>query len=319
MSTAETQHTWTEEAQDGLRAELAAYQEAEGLSQAALAQRLGVAEGTLSGWRRRNYRGDNAQVAANVRRGLDSLKSRARTAAGLPHDIGYQETPTSRRMVEILTFAQVAPTIGVIAAGAGAGKTTTARYYAATNSNVWHVTAEPCTATTYPMLGLVAEAMNLSERVQTRLSRAISAYVRDKGGLIVVDEAQHLNTPALDQLRSIHDAAGVGLALLGNEQVYARLDGGGRKAAFAQLFSRVGMALTQAGPRERDIQALVAAWGIEDAEERRFLKAVAEKPGALRAMSFVLRLGTMLAGGPEARTITHLREAYRRLSPQVAG
>ncbi|MEX0758763.1 MAG: hypothetical protein WD100_04205, partial [Tistlia sp.] len=184
MSSIEAQDRWTEEAQEELRQELSAYQSAEGLSQAALAGKISIAEGTLSGWRNGRYKGDNATVAANVRRGLDSLKSRAKTAASLPREIGFQETPTARKIIDLLSFAQVAPAICVVAMGAGAGKTTTAKYYAATNSTVWHVTAEPCTATTYPMLSLIVEAMNLTERVQTRFSRAIAGYVRDKGGLI---------------------------------------------------------------------------------------------------------------------------------------
>ncbi|SMF82860.1 hypothetical protein SAMN06265365_14811 [Tistlia consotensis] len=319
MSTIDTQDRWTEEAQDELRRELTAYQQAEGLSQAAMAARLAVAEGTISQWRNKRYKGDNAAVAQSVRKGLDSLKSRAKAGATLPSDIGFQDTPTSRKIGEILTFSQIAPTIGVVAMGAGSGKTKTASYYAATNSNVWHVTAEPCTATTYPLLALIAESMGLAERVQTRLSRAIANYVRDKNGLIILDEAQHPNTLALDQLRSIHDSAGVGIALIGNEMVYSRLDGGGRKAAFAQLFSRVGMVLTQPGPRERDICTIVQAWGIVDPEEQSFLKAIAEKPGALRAMVFTLRMATMLAGGAESRKLEHLREAFRRLTPQQVG
>src|ERR1035437_1267786 len=50
------------------------------------------------------------------------------------------------------------------------------------------------------------------------------------GGLLVIDEAQHLSVAALDQIRSIHDATDLGIALVGNQQVYARLTGGNRAA-----------------------------------------------------------------------------------------
>lgn len=46
-----------------------------------------------------------------------------------------------------------------------------------------------------------------------RLEEELTGRLRDILGLLVVDEAQHLTTKALEGLRSLHDATGTGLAL----------------------------------------------------------------------------------------------------------
>lgn len=73
-----------------------------------------------------------------------------------------------------------------------------------------------------------------SPRWPQKRSRATSSRLKGTQGLLIVDEAQHLSAGAIDQLRAVHDRAEVGLALLGNEEVWSRIDGGGRKAQ-AQL------------------------------------------------------------------------------------
>ena len=50
-----------------------------------------------------------------------------------------------------------------------------------------------------------------------RLEAEIADRVRGTHGLLIVDEAQHLDTRALEVLRGLHDQAGIGLALMGNE------------------------------------------------------------------------------------------------------
>ncbi|MFB9086111.1 AAA family ATPase [Erwinia tracheiphila] len=73
-----------------------------------------------------------------------------------------------------------------------------------------------------------------------QLGRAIRRKLRGTQGLLIIDEADHLDYPVLEELRILQEETGIGLALVGNHQVYARLTGGSsRSVDFARLFSRI--------------------------------------------------------------------------------
>jgi len=81
--------------------------------------------------------------------------------------------------------------------------------------------------------------------------------------VIVIDEAQHLKLPALEELRTLTDAdsatgtPGNGVALIGNTEVYSRMMGR-QQAQFAQLFSRIRMNrnYTTRKVKKEDVRAL---------------------------------------------------------------
>lgn len=307
--------TFTEEEQNEMRAEIVRISDDEQISRAQIARQVGIAEGTFYGWLAGTYEGNNDRVAGAAQLWLSGREDRRRQKSIVPRAPGFIATESARAFLEALGFAQAMPEISVIAGGAGIGKTTSVVRYAASNPNVWVATMSPSTSGINPMLVELCEAMGIAEKAAARLTRAIGRKVEGTGGLIVIDEAQHLTAPALDQLRSIYDRYAVGIALVGNEQVYARLDGGGRTAQFAQLFSRIGVRVTQARPRARDMCALIEAWGVTEAEQVKWLKAIARKPGALRVLTKCLQLASMLAtGADEERGMKHLKAAWERLS-----
>lgn len=303
--------------QEGIRASVRQVMAEAGLSQADVARDSGIPYGTFTSWLGGTYKGNNERIAASVRVWLDARKTRARTQATLPTAPGFQPLPTAQRIIDVLTFAQVGPDFAVVAGGAGIGKTTAAEHYRENNPNVWMMTVEPCTCRTNVMLNELCEVIGISEKSQAKLSHAIARKVRGTGGLIIVDEGQHLETRAFDQLRSIHDRCGIGVAVLGNETVYARLEGEGRKPAFAQLFSRVGRRVVQSRPKAADVCQLIGAWGVTAADEKRLLQAIARKPGALRAITKTMRLaGVLAAGAEEPRGARHIKDAWAMLSPE---
>ena len=299
-----------EQARDALRVA----QKTEGKSTAALARLIGVGESTLSAWLANKYTGRNDEVAAKVNTWLDARPAQARVQATAAHS-AFVMTTTAEAFMAALEHAQFVPDLVVIAGGAGVGKTTCTRQYERTHRNVWMLTGEPALSTAFSVLERLCGAMGVREYTPVARSREITRKLCGSGGLLIVDEAQHLSTSAIEQLRSIHDVAGVGLALVGNQSVYARIDGGGRRAEFAQLFSRVGMRVRRDRPLARDIDALLDMNEITDGASRRLLRAIGGKPGALRGMIKTLRVARMMALAAETDLVAeHIRLAWSRVS-----
>ncbi|MDA0654724.1 MAG: AAA family ATPase [Proteobacteria bacterium] len=314
--TASTARTFTDDEMEQMRAEVRVISEAEGRTLTELAREAGIAYGTFTGWVGGKYQGNNDRVAGDVQIWLASRSERRLASAALPAAPAFVATKTATRVIEVLQWAQIGPDMVVVAGGAGIGKTQACNHYAATNPNVWMATMQPATANVHTMLQAVAGAVGVSEKSPTRLATAVGERVAGTNGLVIVDEAQHLVTKALDQLRSLHDLYGIGVALVGNESVYGRLEGGeGRKPEFAQLYSRVGMRFTRPRPYADDICKLISAWNVEDADAVRLLKAIAGKPGALRGLTKTLRLASMLAAGDKTPpSAPHVSAAWARLS-----
>lgn len=287
-----------------------------------VSRQVGIPYGTFSSWMGGTYKGRNGHLAEQTLHWLSGLEAADRTRALAPRAPAFVPTPTANEILATLEHAQHMPEMVVITGAPGVGKTSTGRWYAARNPNVWLLTAEPAMSSPRALMDELAEAIGLQERglSSQRLSRTLARRMTGSNGLILIDEAQHLTSQTLDQLRMFHDLASIGIALMGNESVYARLEGGTRAAQYAQLFSRVGMRLQRPRALKGDVDSLLDAWGIPGKQERALLLAIAKKPGALRNLTKVVRVAHMLAGaeGAEAVGENHIRMAWERLSSGAA-
>lgn len=285
------------------------------LTQAQLSREIGVSASALNQWFKGVYAGDNDGIEAKLRMWVDAYQQRRATGEQMPTAPSWVQTATGQRIIGALGYAHVASDIAVIYGGAGLGKTSAIKQYAGNALNVWHVTMTPASASVVTALEEICAALGLNEQGgAAKLHRAILRRVRGTGGLLVIDEAQHLSVAALDQIRSIHDAAEIGLAFVGNEKLYASMTGGNRAADLSRLYSRVGKKLSLRQSTEADIASLIAAWGIDDTKCRATLIEIARKPGALRTLTKVLRLASMHAVA-EQRTVCceHVGRAWREL------
>lgn len=296
----------------------------ENMSQSDLARLAGTSASTLGRWLAGKYEGDNAKVERQIEAALHALADRQAQSAALPSAPDYIATPTSERIVAALRYAHVASDVVVVYGGAGVGKTQSLTHYAKGAPNVYVATATPASAGVVPALEEVADALGLPiASGAARLHRAICKRLRGTYGLLVMDEAQHLSVAALDQLRSIHDATGCGLALVGNDAVYTTMTGGNRAAYLDRLFSRIGKRVRVGTAGAKDTDAIIAAWGIDATECRKLLRDIASKPGGLRILTKTLRLASMYAAG-DSRTVccADIRAAWRELTSvelKVAG
>lgn len=293
--------------------------ETEGLSQKVVAREADVAYGTFNGWLTGGYQGNNDKYTGAMQIWLSSRDEKKIAAQTIPQAPDFQMTDSAETYLEMLRYAQIVPEIVIISGAPGLGKTTAIRQYQAKNRNVWIGTMDPTTAKVNGMLVELCEEMGVLEKAPAKLARAIGRKVDGTAGLIIIDEAQHLEAKSLDQLRSFYDRYNIGIALVGNELIYRLIDGERQRANFAQLVSRIGRRITQSKSNPADMCKLIAAWGVTEKEEIKLLKAIARRPGALRSMTKVLQLASMLAAGnEEPRGIKHINAAYGHISTNQA-
>lgn len=285
------------------------------LTQAAVAKESGFSVPTFNQWLNGVYPGNNEAVETKLRIWLEAYEARQAADEQLPNAPQFVPTQSASRVIGALSYAQIAGDIAVAYGAAGLGKTTACMQYQGTRPNVWIATMTPASSGVVTALEEICEAMGLSNMGGgLKMFRAITKRVRDTHGLLVIDEAQHLSTAALDQIRSIHDATGIGIALVGNEGVYARMAGGRNATQLDRLFSRIGRRLNLRAVADADIKLLVKAWGITDPKCAATLMDVAKRPGALRALTKTLRLASMQAAA-ERRGVSceDVRAASREL------
>jgi DNA transposition AAA+ family ATPase len=257
----------------------------------------------LNGWCE-----DEAQAVAQAQEG-----------AAASREPGFVETPTARRIIEVLDYARYAPCIAVIYGGAGVGKTTTLNHYADTRRRTWTVTAAQALRTTSAILMELVEEhterRGFPYRVDSLFKEALTMMRRGEfesiNSLLLVDEAQHLDTPTFDAIRALHDMAGIGIVYVGNEEVYSRIYGK-KKSRLPQIYSRVGKRLHIEHSAPEDADAILEAHGITGREERRYAQMIAATPGGLRQLSGLIRDCKFLTADSRAPiTLDMLQEAAK--------
>lgn len=301
---------------------LVEYKRDSGLSYSALAQRLGpdIKSSTLSLFATGKYSGRLEPQAEAVFRFRQTLAAQAALRIEGPEIPGFFPTETSTQVIRLLQYAQRGRvTVGALAAGLG--KSQTATHFQACNSNVFLVNLAPSTSGIFGMQRAVLKALGV--KGQTGTPEALSSLIMERVAhldhpLLVFDEAQHLTVRAIEEIRSWHDEAGVGITLLGNKSLLHQLEGGNRSDAFAQIFSRISLRLVRVVPLASDIDALLEAWRIHDEATATEIHRIARLPGALRGATWTLELATMLAhGGQEELAVGHVQDAWAQLSSRA--
>lgn len=320
MRQTEPQDTLDEAA---IRAALEAALAEDGRPLSRVAPEIGVPYGTVSSWRGGTYAGNTKKVAIAVQAWLHSRTARARARAVLPAEPQFVMTRTASRIWDLLEFAQTTPTIGVVVGGAGVGKTRAfVAYQRQLPNTVWIATMQPLHTSMHAMLREITAALDLGFPGRTfDMAHAVVRKMRGARGLLIIDEAQHLPADALDQVRSLADAAMTGVVLGGNRQLSARLGADRRQEQLAQIYSRIGMRLNLNRPLREDIRMLLDAWGLEAEDARDTAMAIALKPGAMRGMTHVLRVAFALAraNGEDKPGVQQIEAAWQQFAGNAGG
>ncbi|NML88371.1 AAA family ATPase [Sphingobium sp. TB-6] len=297
------------------------HKQVRGLSWAQLHSLIGRPAATLSLFSSGKYNGGpaaggNGEIAKQIYRYRQTLTRQAELKYEAPEIPGYFETRTAKEVMHLLSWAQRGR-MTLWAGGPGTGKTSAAKEYAERASNVWYVEILKSTKTISALCTRVLEAMRdfTAPPGTARMSAYVMGKMRDTQGLLILDDAQHLDVDQIEEVRGWFDLTGVGVAFLGNEKVVSRMEGGARKAEFAQLYSRVGLRMIRSLPLRDDVDALAAAWGVENADVMAMLQKIGSRPGGLRSCTYAMELAAMLASGENSELeLRHLERAWSQLS-----
>jgi DNA transposition AAA+ family ATPase len=289
-----------------------------GWSKAEVTRRSGMKEGTFSQWFSGTYSGRLDGHNATVKQWLDALQESAGIAAAIPSSLPFMKLKASQEVLETLIWSQRCPDLVMITLGPGMSKTATCEHFTNTRPNVFMATVTESTKTVHGMLTELAAQLDVLEHNPARLARAIGNKIRRKteeGALLIVDEAQHLNDEAVNQLRHFVDVYKCGVAIVGNAEVYGRFRKDREKnngPSYAQLKSRIGKRLQRTKPYVEDLNTFIASWGVSEPEAVKLLIGIGMKGGAFRQIDKTMKLATMYAMGKgEPVAEVHIRTAWR--------
>lgn len=288
------------------------------LSQARIAREIdGVSSATLSQWLNDSYNGDNAKVEAKLTVWFDTYQER-RKRAQLPEAPDWYDTPATQRIIAGLSYGQLAQDLVCIYGPPGVSKSHTCTRYIRQAPGVYMATMTPATKGVTNCLREIATACGLRDLPGSAaaIQNMIVAKIGGTHGMLIVDECQHLNAEALEQIRSLFDRCLIGMALVGNEYVYSRMSAGtGPRAAFLlTLKSRVGRYVNLRASGDAEIESLIAAWKITDKACHALIYDIGRRPGSLRKLTKVLRLAASFAFAHNRGIVgDDVRAAWREL------
>ncbi|MEI6897863.1 MAG: AAA family ATPase [Psychromonas sp.] len=287
-------------------------------TQAQISRETSIGKTRLSQFLSNSYNGDNAQIISTLQQWFELHTSKQNVMPSAPN---FVQTTTAKQVISTLRYAQASRGDGmsVVMGAPGVGKSAAAKYYADKMPNCWLVIASPSIA---GLIGFFYElAMELGIESPPRRANSLCHAIRHRlegtNGLIVIDEADHLQLEVIEELRVMQQKVGVGLALVGNPTIYGKMVGDSRKVDLSRLESRIAKRLSIPKVKQSDIISIATAWGLTSDLELTLIKSIAGKRGQLRKLSHTLRLASMIAQGKSERmNEVHIRDAFNELKQE---
>ncbi|EIS6411880.1 AAA family ATPase [Salmonella enterica] len=236
--------------------------ERRGYSQTQVARAIGRSGAVVNQFLQGKYTGDISDIQERITSFINREQEKEKNRRIQAH---FVTTDMAAKGLEVLAYAHQECEICVLYGAAGLGKTMLLGEYAARNKDALFIEADPG----YTARTLLEELCRLlGVKVRGNIHELIDACVRElrgSGRLLMVDEAELLPYRALEVLRRLHDKAGIGIVLAGMPRLLINLKG--RRGEFAQLYSRVALALNLGDTLSRDDFNQIAVDMMPEASE----------------------------------------------------
>ena len=242
--------------------------------------------------------------------------------AAQPASAPFVETAISRKVWGGFEQARELCELVEIAAPPGTGKTYATDQYLAQcrklegfRCPVWRITLSEFSLSIKSVLQLITReidpnSVNIEARKDFAPARLIEDKTEGKGGLLIVDEAQHIGDASqingikiLNGLRHFVDRKLFGIAFLSNGEIYRRVVGG----KHGQLSSRMeAWRIEVKSVPDEDVDLIMGAYGISGKPAREWCIKKAKGAGGLRALTNAFRHAEREFGAVNHQTLTML-------------
>jgi DNA transposition AAA+ family ATPase len=218
-----------------------------------LAKSAGISSATLSQFLNGKYPGDYSAIRTKITTIINRENEKSKLSK---RNTSFIETSVSKRFFDIAKTCHHFCEIGVCYSAAGLGKTESAREYVQRNDDCILLEADPSYTAGVMLRELHSKLYNESGKkdIHGTFSDCVER-LKKSGRMLIIDEAEKLPYRALEFVRRIHDKSGIGILLTGMPQLLGNLRG--IRGQFAQLYSRVGMAVKLETITERDTELIV--------------------------------------------------------------
>ncbi len=238
-------------------------------SQGQVARAIGRSVTAMNQYVQGKYNGDIADMEERIANFIRRVREKQNA---LRIDERFVSTPTARKGLEVLAYAHQECEICVLYGAAGLGKTMTLKEYARRDDAVIFIEADPgYTARTLleELCGRLKQ--NKNGNIHTLIDLCVEK-LKGTGRLLIIDEAELLPYRALEVVRRLHDKAGIGVVMAGMPRLIVNLKG--KRGEFAQLYSRVALALDMGNSLDREDFDQIAVDLMPEAEDLKIRNAL---------------------------------------------
>ncbi|HGG6754249.1 TPA: AAA family ATPase [Salmonella enterica subsp. enterica serovar Java] len=238
-------------------------------SQGQVARAIGRSVTAMNQYVQGKYNGDIADMEERIANFIRRVREKQNA---LRIDERFVSTPTARKGLEVLAYAHQECEICVLYGAAGLGKTMTLKEYARRDDAVIFIEADPgYTARTLleELCGRLKQ--NKNGNIHTLIDLCVEK-LKGTGRLLIIDEAELLPYRALEVVRRLHDKAGIGVVMAGMPRLITNLKG--KRGEFAQLYSRVALALDMGNLLDREDFDQIAVDLMPEAEDLKIRNAL---------------------------------------------
>ncbi len=216
-----------------LRKEFKDFMEVHSLKQAHIARSLGVSPSVISQWLKGEYRGDNASLEEKVKAFMHNFTIKK----GIEAKEEIKQLKNLKSAHFVMDEAVVLREMAVLYGKPGSGKTVAVKEWVKKHPEALFIEVVPGMSVVR-VLKLIAQKLGIDSSATTdELVLAIAKEFLRRDSVLVIDEAEHLTTNALEAIRRIHDFSKVPVILAGTYGLIKNLKGA--RGELLQLFSRI--------------------------------------------------------------------------------